>query len=102
MMKLQRWVAAIVLPVALGIGTGAMHAQAAPAAKPSAAAPKELIDINTATADQLMTLPGVGTAYAKRIIDGRPYAGKNQLLVKGILPRATYGPIADRIIAKQK
>jgi DNA uptake protein ComE-like DNA-binding protein len=59
----------------------------------------ELLDINTATPDQLKALPGVGDAYAKRIIDGRPYTAKNQLVTRGILPRAVYDKIADRIVA---
>ncbi len=74
-------------------------AQARPAsAAPSASAP---LDINTATADQLKVLPGIGDAYAARIIKGRPYANKLQLTQRGIIPGATYTRIKDVIIAKQ-
>ncbi len=59
-----------------------------------------LLDINTATPDQLKQLPGIGDAYSKRIVDGRPYAAKTQLTSRGILPKATYDGIAGQIIAK--
>lgn len=72
------------------------HVMAAEAASEPAA---DLIDINTATADQLKTLPGIGDAYAKRIIAGRPYSAKNQLVTRGIIPQAAYAKIADKIIA---
>jgi competence protein ComEA len=67
----------------------------APAAT-TAAAP---LDINTATADQLKAFPGIGDAYSKRIIDGRPYTAKNQLVTRGILPQGVYNKIKDQIIA---
>lgn len=57
------------------------------------------LDINAATEDQLKVLPGVGDVFAKRIIAGRPYRGKNQLVSKGILPQAVYDKIKDQIIA---
>jgi competence protein ComEA len=70
-------------------------------ATPAATTPAGKIDINTATADQLKAFPGIGEAYSKRIIDGRPYANKNQLVSKGVLPSATYNKIKDQIIATQ-
>jgi DNA uptake protein ComE-like DNA-binding protein len=67
-------------------------------AKPAAASANPL-DINTATADQIKALPGIGDAYTKRIIDGRPYTAKNQLVTRGIIPQKTYDGIKDQIVA---
>ena len=61
----------------------------------------EPIDINRAKADELMTLKGIGEARAAAIIKGRPYARKDELVQKKILPESVYNEIKDRIIAKQ-
>ena len=104
-MKLTRLILALLIGVSLfatpqTASKKASDTKATAAAKVAPAA--ELIDINSATADQLAALPGIGKAYSQKIIDGRPYKGKNELLDKKILPAATYSKIKDKVIAKQK
>jgi len=104
MMNLSRRLLTFALFAA--VATSVVPAQTKSAAKAAAPAPAaatadaNLIDINTATPDQLKALKGVGDAYAKRIVDGRPYTAKNQLTTRGILPTATYNGIKNQIVAR--
>jgi competence protein ComEA len=70
-------------------------------AKPVATKATDRIDINLASADKLKALPGIGDAFAKKIVDGRPSSGKDDLISKNTLSEATYNKIKDMIVARQ-
>ncbi len=97
---------AVVIATMLGAPTASITAQSTAARQGGSQAAGNAmaaqIDINTASKDQLSTLPGIGDAYSQKIIDGRPYHMKTELKTKHILPAATYAKISSMIIAKQK
>jgi DNA uptake protein ComE-like DNA-binding protein len=95
------WARISFLLLALCLLQVSVPAYAAMNAPPQSAAAVNKLDLNTATADQLKALPGIGDAYSQKIIAGRPYRTKLDLVHKKIIPQATYDKIKDQIIAKQ-
>jgi competence protein ComEA len=109
----NRTLAALLVVLAMGIAPAwAQKKTTTPAKAPTTttaaakstakATASQLLDINSATKEQLQALPGIGDAYAQKIIAGRPYARKDQLVAKNVIPQATYDKIKDSIIAAQK
>ena len=114
-MRIARYLSAIGLSIVLALPalaqtTSPAKSPSAPAATAPSTAPNapkaqptgELLDINSASAEDLDKLPGVGPARAKAIISHRPYFGKDDLVNKKIIPSNVYAQIKDKIIARQK
>jgi competence protein ComEA len=105
-MKFTRWILVLLSVLALIAAPyqapkGSKSKSSTGSQTPSAATSTKLIDINSASGDELKSLPGIGDAYSSAIIKNRPYANKSQLVSRKVIPQATYDKISNRIIAKQ-
>jgi competence protein ComEA len=104
-MKITRYLLLMLASIALTVLPGSFAQTTSKKAPPPAVSTSTkngLIDINSASADELDALPGIGSAYAQKIIAGRPYRAKTDLVTKKIIPQSTYDKIKDQIIAHQK
>jgi competence protein ComEA len=90
----------LILILALHIASGLAQAPV-PITRPRAVERSSLLDLNTATPEQLRALPGMGDAYVRRVIAGRPYTAKNQLITRGVIPESAYERIVSEIVARR-
>ena len=108
MRKVYAWMIAAILALAIAsprilaqAGSSSPHSAAPSAAKTGTSTTSQKLDINSASKEELDALPGIGEAYAQKIIANRPYRTKRDLVTKKIVPQATYDKIQDRITAHQ-
>jgi hypothetical protein len=80
---------------------GASTAKTQKSEKRKQSSKSEKLDVNSASKEELDALPGIGETYAQKIIDGRPYRSKNELVSKGVLPSSIYDNIKDQITARR-
>ena len=97
-MKTTKWILLLLTALAL---VAAPYQTPKASKSPSSSTSSKLIDINSASQDDLKALPGIGDAYSAAIIKNRPYANKSQLVSRKVIPQATYDKLSSRIIAKQ-
>jgi DNA uptake protein ComE-like DNA-binding protein len=93
--------AALALTASLQAAAAKPAAPPAASTKPAAVPAADLVDINSASVEELMALPGIGDVYARKIVAGRPYKSKFELATRRIIPRSTYSKMRELVIAKQ-
>lgn len=97
-MRILRLLAVSVLAISASVA-GAQSTSAGHSSAPRTQSAGAPLDINTATPQQLKALPGFGDAYVRRVMAGRPYSAKNQLVTRGVLPQSAYDKISPIIVA---